>query len=412
MDIAKIKASAASIDITMLKERLTQCKAKSLPLLQQINITALIKGLITVTAIYTLLFLYVYLNSANTIAQLESQIIVENITVQHVKKHIEQPHNQTENIATSMSVIDGLHEVRNIGRLPIIRKEDNLTSFRAYQHPFTFKNIGNKPVISFIIIDYGLSKAQSLSALDILPPEVSFILSPYSSLPDEWMAMAQSKGHEVWLNLPIQNKKPQDLGGNAIYHHSPSLEKKHNMHKSLAKTQGYIGIGSYTDDSINSEKQHYTELAEDLYRRGLGILELNPNAPTFIEGKALSMGAPYIKADLEVFKIKGKDNSFEALESIAKEKGHAIAIIPNYPTTIKNLAVWIMKVAQADYIIAPVSAIYDLPLHRANGSGTKHTNIAPTQLHKNDHIEPEETHHTPAPHHNPPHEPEPHNTHH
>ena len=408
MDIAKIKASAASIDTVMLKEKLEQCKDHIAAISQRVDMTALAKGLATAAVIYILLFLYVYLNSASTIAKLESQVIVENIPV----THIEKSHNQTTNVPESMSVIDGLHEVTDIGHLPIIRKKDSLTSFRAYQHPFSFKNIGNKPIISFIIVDYGLSKEQSLSALDLLPPEVSFILSPYSSLPGEWVAMAQSKGHEVWLNLPIQNEKSHDLGKHTVYHHSPLLEKKNNMHRSLVKTQGYIGIGSYTDDSTNSAKQHYLELAENLYMRGLGILELNPNAPSFIEGKALSMGAPYVKADLEVFRIKGKENSFETLETIAQKKGHAVAIIPNYPATIKNLAVWLMKVAQADYIIAPVSAIYDLPLHRnSNASATK-MEIAPTPLHRNDHIEPEETHHTPTPHRGVQHAPEPQVSHH
>lgn len=408
MDIAKIKASTASIDTVMLKEKLEQCKNHITTISQRVDMTALVKGLITVTVIYILIFLYVYLNSAGTITMLESQIVVENIPI----TRIEKSDNQVTNVPESMSVIDGLHEVTDIGHLPIIRKKDSLTSFRAYQHPFSFKNIGNKPVISFIIVDYGLSKDQSLSALDLLPPEVSFILSPYSSLPGEWVAMAQSKGHEVWLSLPIQNEKSHDLGQHTVYHHSPVLEKKSNMHKSLVKTQGYIGIGSYTDKSTNSAKQHYIELAEDLYMRGLGILELNPNAPTFLEGKALSMGAPYVKADLEIFRIRGEENSFETLESIAQEKGHAVAIIPNYPATIKNLAVWLMKVAQADYIIAPVSAIYDLPLHRNSSVSLKKIEIAPTPLHRNDHIEPEETHHIPTPHHDVPHTPEPHSFHH
>ncbi|PCI56782.1 MAG: hypothetical protein COB36_00445 [Alphaproteobacteria bacterium] len=411
MDIAKIKASAASIDTTMLKKKFAHCKGIITAIIQRIDMMALAKGLITVTVIYSLLFLYVYLNSAGTIAKLESQVIVENVPITHVEKS----HTQITNVPASMSVIDGLHEVTDTGHLPIIRKEDNLTSFRAYQHPFTFKNIGNKPLISFIIMDYGLSKEQSLTALDLLPPEISFILSPYSSLPGEWMSMAQSKGHEVWLSLPIQNKKSHNLGGNTVYHHSPLLEKKNNMHKSLVKTQGYIGIGSYTDDSTNSAKQHYIELAEDLYTRGLGILELNPNAPTFIEGKALSMGAPYIKADLEVFRIRGKENSFETLEAIAQEKGHAVAIIPNYPATIKNLAVWIMKVAQADYIIAPVSAIYDLPLHRSNNNASaKKMEIDPTPLHRDDHREPEDIHQMPTSAHHDvqQHTPEPHTHHH
>ena len=105
MDIAKIKASAASIDTVMLKEKLEQCKDHIAAISQRVDMTALAKGLATAAVIYILLFLYVYLNSASTIAKLESQVIVENIPV----THIEKSHNQTTNVPESMSVMEFRH---------------------------------------------------------------------------------------------------------------------------------------------------------------------------------------------------------------------------------------------------------------------------------------------------------------
>lgn len=382
------------LNTSMLKAKLGKIKDIFLKISENIDLNALLKGLIAVVFIYIVLFVFVFFNSSSTIKALEDQLTVENVPVTRVEKS--NPHTEDSPL---MDIVKGLHENSRFGPLPIIRKKDGLTSFRAYQNPFSFQDIKDKPVISFVIVGYGLSKKQSLSALDLLPPQVSFILSPYASLPGEWMAMAQSKGHEVWLSLPIQNKQSHDQGGNAVYHHSSSIEKLQNMYKSLAKAQGYVGVASYTDKSLNSAKKHYVELAGNLYARGLGFFELNPKALPFIEGKALTMGAPYIKADLNIFRIKGNKNSFETLEAIAQKNGHVIAIIPSSPATIKNLAVWIMKVAQADYIIAPVSAIYDLPLHRSNASTshnqTRNTSITPSNLHINDHIEPEEPPHQP-----------------
>lgn len=399
MDLQKITDIIPTINTYWLKEKCAYFKVQTLNFFNNVDIVAFVKGLAVVISVYALIFIYIYVNSASTIEQIKEQITVENIPLTLTKKPPNKRNINDEN-HTPISVIKGLHEITDIGRLPIIRTKDNFTSFRAYQKPFSFKELSlNKPIISFVLVDYGLSKENSLSALDLLPAEVSFVLSPYASLPAEWMSMAQDKGHEVWINLPIQNSKSYDFGKYSVYHHSPLSDKMHVMYKTLSKTQGYVGAGTYTDEYLNSAKQHYLKLAEDIYHRGLGILELNPDAPTSIEGKALSMGAPYIKADLEIFKIKGKKNSFEKLEDIAQENGHAVAVIPNYPSTIKNAAVWIMKVAKADYIIAPVSTIYDLPLYRHNGNSGNSKEIVATPLHKNDHIEPEEAKHLPTSHH-------------
>lgn len=368
MDIAKIKAKAPTLDPKMLMYKCHGIRFYITKIISNTDIKALIIGSIIVLAIYALIFIYVFASSSNTTKLLQNNLATEIYPINYVKhSEIEQINNQVTTVTTEAvidppEVVEGLYEHTKDGNIPIIRKSDNLTSFRAYQHKFTFPE-NNKPIISFVILDYGLSKEQSKTALDLLPSEVSFILSPYAVLPDEWVKMAQDKGHEVLLNVPIQNNTSNDLGKHTIFHHATLVQKLKSLRRTLSSAQGYIGMSSYSDDSMMITKDHYIGIADELYSRGLGYFEINPNATNIIKNKAFSMGAPYIKADLKVINIKG-NNSFETLENIANNNGHAIAIIPNYPKTIKNLAVWIMKVAQADYVIAPVSAIYDLPVQQ------------------------------------------------
>ncbi len=337
-------------------------------IIDNIDIKTLIIGIVAVILLYSTIFLYVHMKSDETIKQLESALST-NIYPISYENNIEDKISHTEieklKLPDPPQIIKGLFEETKYGKIPIIRTSDNLTSFRAYQHPFTIPKNTNKPVISFVILDYGLSKAQSKSALDLLPSEVSFILSPYSSLPNEWIKMAQDKGHEIWLNAPIQNKKLSDSGKHTIFHHSPLIQKINSLHKTLSSAQGYVGISSYSDDSMLRTTQDYSKLADELYSRGLGYLELNPNAPSLIANKAFAADAPYIKANTNIINIKGK-NSFETLEKLANKNGYAVAIVPNYPKTINNLAVWIMKVGQTDYVIAPVSSIYNMPMKNKN----------------------------------------------
>ena len=372
-----------------IMEKAKQCFHTATEHAKTIDKKTLALSLTVCASFYALIFLYVYIYASSTIKNLESQLPTEIIPVHHKKKEETTSQLPTRTYPTDSLTIDGLYEKTSIGNLPIIRTTDNQTSFRKYQHPFTFKNI-KKPVLSFVLLDYGLSKEQSETALDLLPPEVSFLLSPYAALPDEWIKMAQDKGHEVWMNLPIQNKKSTDSGKNTIFHHAPLVQKQSTMRHSLARAEGgYIGIGTYTDTGSETTTDHYLRLVDELYTRGLGIFELNPNAPPFIRNKGLALDAPYIKADLSISQMKGEKNSFDTLEKIAHKNGHAIAVIQSYPNTIKNLAAWVIKVAQADYIVAPVSAIYDLPLHKQHNTKNK----PPESLEQKDHVQPVKNHH-------------------
>ncbi len=362
MDIAKLKASIPEINYDLLRYRLSVAKTALTQIYKQIDIKWLAISVGGVSVVYALLFLYVYISGASYVLKLESKLASEIVAVEYIEQEIiiaKNVDNSTKDI-----VIEGLYEESKFGNLPIIGENDKLTSFRAYQTPFEFHN-ALKPIISFMITDYGLSKEQSKAALDLLPKEVSFMLSPYAALPDEWVRMAREKGHEVWMMLPIQNNKMADAGKNTIFHHASPNKKIETMKRSMARSSGYVGLASYIDEGINSAKPDYIRLADEIYDRGLGYFELNPNAPIVIKNRAFVKSAPYIKADLEIFKIKGADNSFEALELIANNKGNAVAVIPSYPNTIKNLAIWITKIAQSDYIIAPVSAVNDLQLSRA-----------------------------------------------
>ena len=350
-----------------------------------------------VLCFYIIVFGYVYFTADSTIAKLEKKMatisikLTENdvpsllgIGVHNAPK----PDIDVQEMAKS-NLIKGLSRYDNIsGRLPVIRPDDQLTSFRAYQTPFSLDGVGNKPVISFVLKDYGLSDKASNMALDILPPEVSFLLSPYADLPQEWINRARSAGHEVWIDIPVQQNGRNDNGLNTIYHHDSLVEKGKTMRISLGRGLGYVGVALFMDDSVIETREHYIKLLEELYGRGLAALETNPQAPSFMETIAVTKAAPYIKSTEVIEKISGI-NPFTAVEDTAQKTRQAIALVPPYPVLVKDLALWIEKVGKVDYVIAPASAIYDLPLARAGALSKPIVNPKPHALDTADLAEPE-----------------------
>lgn len=349
----------------------TMFKVKGLETLaavKKLDLPFLLKGL----GIYILILLtaYSYIKFYGSAYILKQEEALPSVVV-NITKESPPPPTQTEKTESAENkntneplFLEDLLEQTNVGKIPTIRKSDNLTSFRAYQAPFDIEKLGTKKVVAFAVLDYGLSEKNSNKMLEILPSEVSLVLSPYAKNINSWVAKAQTKGHEIWLNLPIQNKSAKDQGAKTLFHHVPYGKKRISTYELMSQTSGYVGIAAFTDETASYAEQDYLELTHEIYSRGLGFLELNADAPNIFASKALVFGAPYLKADGKAYKAVG-EQSFDTLEKqVLSVKENAITVVPAYPQTIKSLGQWIEKIGAIEYAIAPVSAIYDLPLHQ------------------------------------------------
>lgn len=377
-DSIKNRIDLGNVDFAEIKKTITGHCQNLTSRLMQADRKTLLQALGVVVGIYCFIFLCVYLFSGSTIKKLEDRMAQESVEL--TQGEVLEHSKMNAQYYADANLVEGLSKLEDIGRLPVIRPHDQFTSFRAYQIPFEFQGYDQRTFISFMLKNFGLSKTNSEMALEILPPEVSFLLSPYAQQPMEWVKRARTKGHEVWLDIPVQSNTYPDSGLNTIFHHQNLSEKSELLHGSLTSALGYVGVAMYLDDSIQPVEDHYKKISDELYGRGLGVFEKNPQAPQVIESIAVARGAPFIKADLEVFQMKGQ-NSFVALEAIARKKKHAVATIPPYPTVMKYLAMWIEKAGRADYAVAPVSAIYDLPIERNSAKQAD----APSGLHPTDH---------------------------
>lgn len=348
-----------------------------------IDLKSFLRGISIVLLIYLILYFLIVFYGENSVKQIEEKLsfhIAEIENSENADSSAHHPEAAKHHTSPAEKIeTNGLLEDTSEGMLPIIRKKDGLTSFEAYRTPFSITTI-NKPVVAFVIDDFGLSKEISEMALQILPKEISFALSPYANMPYEWGEMAREKQHELWLKLPFGNNNDsniQDAGPNAIMPNLGGPKNIKNFHLALSQSDFLSGSSGFTDESFLNNQKNFEEIIDENFKRGLGYLELNPDSPKKLSSVGLKYNAPFINSDLVVYKMTGPDHSFDALEKIAHEKGYAIAVIPCYPETIKNLAIWLMKVAQNDYIIAPISFMYDAPM-------LINSNDAPSELYEDE----------------------------
>jgi polysaccharide deacetylase 2 family uncharacterized protein YibQ len=238
------------------------------------------------------------------------------------------------------------------------RAANGLTPFDAYKRPFTDPG---KPVIALAILDYGLSDSDSRSILEKLPAEVSLILNPYAGNFDTWKSLAQAKGHEFWINVPIENAvfpAQEDPGPEALLVHSDFKYNQEKFYWALSRTSGYAGMAGFTDPAFLNAQSVLKALWDDAYNRGIGYFEINPAGLEGIEMNAIEKKAPYIRSS-SLFDVtaQGPEQWLAGLEREAVDNGFAIGVIRTpYPLVIEAIAGWAGGLESRGFALAPLSA--------------------------------------------------------
>lgn len=349
--------------------------------------TSFLRGLSVVGVIYILLFIYAAFNNNAQRIKLESQLASQTITIQNgeiqsapvsaltQEDQLESPPAKPEYTELSQTDIDlalldvdqdssrksliaapvaGLYEESKFGKLPVVSPEGK-TSFTVYKKPFLLNR--DKPFLAIAVLDFGLSEVLSNAILKEIPSTVSIILNPYSQTPEEWQKKARSAGHEVWLQLMFEDKNfpLNDPGALGLM---SSVSMKYNMdrlHTVLGRATGYAGIAAFTDQTLEKAEPMFTSVAKEIFSRGLGIFELNPEAYSFIEPLAIEASIPATRN----FKILDDMNetTLQNLKAHIKSTGGSIVVLRPTPKNIMELREGINTLENAGVNIVPVSAL-------------------------------------------------------
>lgn len=357
------------------------------------SLKAFAYGFLGVVAFYCLLFMYAFFQQASTVEALEEtlasqvSLIERPVVAHHLSSSVQNPvqessgHEQNHSSETSehdggqMRQPEGSKELEDIiqvggkalreapvpgffedgpfGPLPIAKSAIQ-TPFEIYRKPFLINE--GRPTVSIAVYNFGLSKLVSDQMLDNLPSSVSFILSPYSLNPEEWVKKARKRGHEVWMGVPMENNNfpLDDPGAQALLTRVNLQYNRDRIDWILGRATGYAGVAAYSDSSLENAAPMFEKIARDMFRRGLGYLEINPDSDSFWLPFAAELKAPEAQSigNIEIF----KDGDMDLL-AILKEKQNGVLTVTASQTNILNLSKWLKAVDAENIQIVPVSAI-------------------------------------------------------
>ena len=252
-----------------------------------------------------------------------------------------------------------LVEATDDGILPKI-SEDGRKASLVYARPYDV--LTALPSVGIVIQGLGLSYNNSQLAMN-MHPNVSLSFSPYSSTLKKYINEARDKGHEVFLDLPMEpNDYPRnDAGPLAITSEISETERLIKLRKIMAKSTGYVGFVPYMGEQIMQDKEILTPVLRLIQKRGLQFLDVK----TSLLSQSLEVMDDLLmeatQADLTIHNPALSTEKFqkylEDIEKLAKKNGNAIIIIKPYMHLMQTLARWIRNLETRDIMLLPTSAI-------------------------------------------------------
>ncbi len=255
--------------------------------------------------------------------------------------------------------VPGLYESASEGLLPMIRKEDNLSPFEAYKRPFQKKS--KKPLLSIVFFDVGLSRKVTEGLIENFPADVTFSFSPYARELKLLSDVARQDGHEVWLTLPMQTKTYplNDPGPSTLLVNASVEQNKGRLTSILASTQGYAGFVSQKEHAFKREDANVNPSIQEIFDRGLAVLDSNPSLYSFVGGLASKNDYPNAKNNFwldDVVTPLALNKKIRQMIEYGQSGGSIIVMLHPNPTSIKALQKFLHSTAAETFQLAPVSA--------------------------------------------------------
>lgn len=255
--------------------------------------------------------------------------------------------------------VAGLHQSTPQGMVPVIRKDDGMTAFKAYSVEF-MPPADTKAIISLVMVDFGLSQAVSEKAIANLPGAVTFSLSPYSREAQKLTTAARQGGHEVWLHVPIQHITygTDDTGSLSILVNASIDQNKARLMSSLGKATGYAGVIDMDTPAFGDAAADLDSIYSAIVDRGLALAQGNPK-DTMTGAFAATHKAAFIQNDIWIDRSAAPADvaqELEKLRQIALNGNIAVGFFHPYPAVIAAIKEWSVQLGHDNIHLAPLSA--------------------------------------------------------
>lgn len=306
------------------------------------------------------------LNSLNTLNATQSVgggVVVASVSEAALARLPDHPSAANQSQALSPAPVGGLVEdKKGIGKLPRIAS-NGAQPWQVYARPID-PGI-TVPRIAIMIEGVGLSRQASLGVINKLPPEVSFVMSPYGRNLNDWVFRSRLAGHELFMSLPMESENfpVEDAGPLALDTRVQLAENQRRLETVMASAQGYVGLVTMMGSRFMKADGQVRKVLQEVKSRGLMLVVGGNRTRNEVFPIATDLNLPRTESEMYIDsqpRIQQIRENLDRLESLAKERGAVLAMARPYPVTIKSILDWIATLPDKGIILVPASSVATL----------------------------------------------------
>lgn len=218
------------------------------------------------------------------------------------------------------------------------------------------------PRIAIVVGGMGLSQTATEGAVDKLPAAVTLAFAPYGTALEQQVAQARNAGHEILLQVPMEGfDQGKEAGGPRVLLANATPEKTlDTLQWHMSRFQGFVGLTNFLGGRFTTSQAALSPLMREVADRGLVYFDDGSSPQSLAPTVAGAAGVPAARADI-VLDMSQRPESIEAslqtLESIAREKGSAIAMASALPQTVERIARFAQSLEARGIALVPLTSI-------------------------------------------------------
>lgn len=235
-----------------------------------------------------------------------------------------------------------------------------LRPFDAYARPSSPPAVP-LPRIAIIVGGIGINRTGTEQALSVLPGEITLALAPYGSNLPGWAAQARQAGHEILLQIPLEpfDFPTTDPGEHTLLVDDPVTVNLDRLAWLMSQFESYAGVVTYAGGRFTADESALRPFVQELGGRGLMLVDDGASARSRTADVAVGI-TPFARADLvldAVVDATAIANRLAQIETIARDRGFAIASASAFPVTIEAIRAWSATARSRGFQLVPVTAL-------------------------------------------------------
>ena len=201
--------------------------------------------------------------------------------------------------------------------------------------------VATAPRIAIYVSGMGLSKIATRTAIDIMPPAVALAFVPYGETVSASVDAARAKGHEVLLQLPMQNALGGAPGPHALRPGEPAEALAGDLDWLMGRFAGYDGVTNLLGAPVTADTPLMTAVLKAVGNRKLFFVDDGTSKRSVVPGLAAQLDMPAKQVDVLLDATADPavvQANLKTLLTIARTKGQAIGMASGLPEHLAAIA--------------------------------------------------------------------------